>query len=297
MRPISTATGCRTSVTRARPGAARTRRTAPTPSSRRWLGEDGLRYVKLDATMTVTRVVLAQGGILEDKKPVCPQPPCNIIPQAVSTTSASAPRPPTRQGHASVLSASRGALWVFGGRAESGAELRDLWRWDVASERWRALPMPSGVVLGRVLAATYSPVDDRLWVFDEVAPSRARDLGEIRLLALHPDGGAGEVATRWPHRSRNEEFGMSVDPEGALWIAGWPTAGRVHAVLRLVRSGGAWVVDGWDLGVGRIHPDGVRAGDRGLSVVAEIDPRRGPELRFHETAGLRRGPGGEHACF
>lgn len=261
--------------------------------------EAGLRYVKLVDGAQVTRVLIEQQGRFIDLKDGCSQQTCNVFPSLATPVSAEASAaageaPSPREGHLAVLSAHRNALWVLGGREiGSGRELRDLWRYDVITQRWSSLAVPPQLG-GRVLAATYSPVEDRLWVLVEIeGDSVAR---QVRLVAVHPAGGMAEVVATWPRRARNEVFAMSVDPSGAIWIAGWPTAGRVHAVLRLVRTPEGFVSAGWDLGVGRIRSSGVRASDRGLTVVAEIDGRP-PELVFHDVHALRTGPGGERACF
>lgn len=199
-------------------------------------------------------------------------------------------------GHASVLSATREALWVLGGRAlEDGRELRDAWRLDVRSGTWMRLTLPPSYVPGRILAATYSAVDQRLWVLDEMEESGER---VARLVRVPPEGGGAQLVASWPRRSRNEGFALAADPYGALWVAGWPTSGRVHAVLRLERrTATTWAVSGWDLGVGRLVDGGVRANARGVSVLAQVREGRGPSLEFHATSELRSGPGGESACF
>lgn len=267
----------------------------------RWLpAEGGLRYAKVIDGASVGRTLFERGGTFTELKE-CPN--CDTIPppSLASVAAEAAGGPQRREGQAAVLSARRRALWVIGGRAvPGGGELRDLWRYDVVAGTWRPLPYPPRFTLGRVLAATYSAPDDRLWILDDAIEPAAhsRSTRWIRLTSLHPDGGVGEEVARWPHRSRNEAFAMSVDPAGALWIAGWPTAGRVHAVLRMARTeSGALSVVGWDAGVGRVVGDAARASDEGLTVVAEVDARRGPALVFHDVRELRTGPGGERACF
>lgn len=263
-----------------------------------WLPSAGLRYVKLEEGARMTRLLLEQGGSFVDPQLQCPpQQPCGPA-TGFGLAAASSPEgaPAPRQGHASVLSATREALWVLGGRAlEDGRELRDAWRLDVRSGTWMRLTLPPSYVPGRILAATYSAVDQRLWVLDEREESGER---VARLVRVPPEGGGAQLVASWPRRSRNEGFALAADPYGALWVAGWPTSGRVHAVLRLERrTATTWAVSGWDLGVGRLVDGGVRANARGVSVLAQVREGRGPSLEFHATSELRSGPGGESACF
>jgi hypothetical protein len=256
----------------------------------------GLRYAKLEEGSQLTRLLIESGGRFVDVKGGgCAPGQCDPLLAATATVEG-AVAPPPREGHATVLSARRGTLWVLGGRSlADGSELHDVWAHDVARAEWRRLGLPPELALGRVLAATYSPADDRLWVLDEVG-ERGRER-RARMLAIHPDGNAGEVLGSWRRRGHNERFALSAEPSGALWVAGWPTSGSVHAVLRLTRAGAALVEDGWALSVGRLVPDGARANDEGLTVIVDGRGRAGPEVRFHDVRSLRRGHGGPHACF
>jgi len=218
-----------------------------------------------------------------------------------------------RDGHAAVLSATRRALWVVGGRASSGGgELRDVWRHDVETATWRRLWLGS-VTLGHVLAATYSPVDERLWILDETyerpgrGHRRRRGRGRrrgpplvrrARLITVHPDFGTAEVVATWRRVTANAEFELSVDPSGALWVAAWRERGGAHVVVRLdTDAPGTVRVLGWRIGAGALAPDGVRADARGLTVIRAATRRRGPRMEHHEAVDLWPVPGGEAACF
>jgi len=281
----------------------------------RWLYEqDGVRYATLAEGSRVDRVIAEQGGRFVDLSGNCPQVPCEPIPEPFMATTAHAAdqlhAPLAREGHAAVLSARRRALWVIGGRASTGgAELRDVWRHDLDTDRWRALPL-IGVELGRTLAATYSPVEDRLYVLDEVLEERRprwsrggrRAVRVIRLVALHPDGAIADVVARWRARSSNTDFELTVDPAGGIWIAGWHPRLFGHAVVRLTRRpDGALGIDGWDLGLGRVVDGGFRADDGGVTVVTEVPSWRRPRVRqrviHHAADSLRRGRGGGRRCF
>jgi len=283
-----------------------------------WLPDgEGLRYAKLEDGNRVQRLVIEVQDRLVDPQSNdnCPQPPCEPIPAPFVAVAASddADGPVARDGHAAVLSATRRALWVVGGRARSGgAELRDVWRHDVETTTWRRLWLGS-VALGHVLAATYSPVDERLWILDETyerpgrGHRRRRGRGRrrgpplvrrARLITVHPDFGTAEVVATWRRVTANAEFELSVDPSGALWVAAWRERGGAHVVVRLdTDAPGTVRVLGWRIGAGALAPDGVRADARGLTVIRAATRRRGPRMEHHEAVDLWPVPGGEAACF
>jgi len=190
------------------------------------------------------------------------------------------------------------------------AELRDIWRYDVATGAWQSLPL-GDVSFGHVLTSTYSAPEDRLFVLDETHGTREERTGPrgrrrgrsrprttIRLLSFGPGGGAARVEATWRRRSPNTRFAMSVDPSGAIFVAGSLRRARAHVVVRLVRgTDGSFDVDGWDAGRGGLHEAGVRASEEGVSVVGDRGPRRSPRIRFHATADLLRDRAGEAACF
>lgn len=273
----------------------------------RWLHEqDGLRYATLVDGAVVGRVLFERDGAFYDLPGGCNKPPCNVnlAPLAAAASVPEVPAP--REGHAAVFSARHAALYTIGGRElAGGAELHDLWRYDVPSARWTAMPV-EGRTLGVVLAATYSPVADRLLVLDEIQEPRPRGrsgrvrlVRTIRLLAIPPEGGAAAEWASWPRLSVNATYALSVDPHGAIWVAASPERAPVHVVVRLAVASihGAVSVDGWQLGVGRLLPDGARAEDAGLTVLTERRAGRTPHIEHYDAATLRRRPGGARECF
>ncbi|MBX3271951.1 MAG: hypothetical protein KF729_16905 [Sandaracinaceae bacterium] len=107
------------------------------------------------------------------------------------------------------------------------------------------------------------------------------------------------AARRWPRRAANATFAMSVDPEGAIWVAASPERAPVHVVARLSvasRTGGVSLA-GWRIASGRLLPGAARADDAGLTLVTELAPRRSPTVRHHAAASLLRTPGGLDECF
>jgi hypothetical protein len=265
-----------------------------------WRGSDGLRYVKLVDGADVGRVIFESAGRFVPGQGECPVgQECIPMPfAAASAPLGDASRPAPREGHAAVLSSTQSRLWVFGGRSlTDGSELSDAWAYHLASATWERLS-PSGVSLGRVLAATYSAEHRVVWILDEDAPSgrgrfRAR---RLRLLRMEPTGQVAEVVASWPRISNNDDFALTVDPSGALWLAASPTPGAVHVVARLGWTGSGVTIDGWRVGVGHLVPGAARAGDEGLTILVE-DHRRGAEPIAYRPADLWRRRGGERACF
>jgi hypothetical protein len=256
---------------------------------------DGLRYARVTDGFDVQRLVFVRDGQLVEGKQPCPVGQECIpfpFPQTASLV-AGETCPCARRDAAVVLSARRELLWVLGGTPVSaGPELSDAWVYDVGAVVWRPLALPAGETLGHVLAATYSAIDDALYVLDEPAGRGGR---RARLLRLAPLGETLEVVATWPRRSPHTRYALSADVAGGLWLAASPAWGRVHVVARLSVDHGARV-DGWRAGLGRLAGP-ARADERGLTVVVERDPRRGSELVGYELAELRRAPGGERECF
>ncbi len=273
-----------------------------------WLhARDGIRYVGLAEGRHVRRFVFeVDGQLVDPSNNNCPQCPAATAIAPLAALAATPLGPLAREGHSAVLSSTHAALFTIGGRdLAGGGELRDLWRYDLATGAWRALPIVDAT-LGTVLAATYSPVRDRLVVLDEVFGTETRGRGRrarvhvtrtIRLLELSPEGGRAAVRASWPRRSGNTTYAMSVDPAGGVWLAASPEHPAIHAVARLTDPAGALAIDGWTLGVGRLVPNGARADDAGLTVVTQLREVRSPRIVHHATPDLRRVPGGDRECF
>lgn len=264
-----------------------------------WLPEEGVRYARLDEASQLVRVLSVVGDRLVDPDASpCPPPQCpGLIAPASSTAS---PSPGPRPGAVHVLSARLNQVWVLGGRDARGEALGDVWALDLASRHWRRLPLGPAAQLGEVLAATYSPTDDALYVLDRVAPrDRSHPLFPgrwARLVRLHPDGVMHTVEAYWPAVGSNDRYVLATEPSGAVWVVASPSRGaRAHAVVRLTRAPGEGVrIVGWSVGPGRLLAGGARAGDQGLTVALD---RGTVELVGIEPSSLRRAPGGERACF
>jgi len=167
--------------------------------------------------------------------------------------------PSSREGFQAVFSRSEDAAFVIGGRDTStGEELGDVWmRSVVGPGEWTDVPLRGGFSLGKVLAATFSYGDRKLWVLDEHAgpPGFALD-GEGGLTLCHQNGrGAGKsLHMPLPAANAHLEHGDSpglcaadvdgktftrllrIDPyTGAVEPVGfWPTGGGASPQLWLV---------------------------------------------------------------
>ncbi len=262
-----------------------------------WLPAEGVRHAKLDDANQLVRILAIHGDRLVDadqNPPPCPGPQC-LTAHAAAASGELGPGP--RAGAVTVLSARLDTLWLLGGRDAGGSATREAWAFDVSMRRWRRLDTQPSLGLGDVLAATYSPAEDALWILDRVERVvRRRTIRSARLIRLHPDGHAHQVVGEWPWHGHNDSFALASDPAGALWIAGGPSrSSGVVVALRFERFDGRRLqLDGWALDRGRLLPGAARAGDEGLTVAVE---RYTPTLVPIPVTGLRRAPGAERACF
>jgi len=230
-----------------------------------WLPATGLRYAALSLeTMKLERVLL---GTPAGLSPVVVQPGpcpfCDPLPQPLSARGG--PLAPAQA--IAVLSARRELLWLLGeGTGPTGASVLDL-----SAERWRAMELPEGLGLGRVLGAVYDAAGDSLLVLDEVRGPRGRGRGvgarRVRLLRLEPLGGAGEVLFSAPRTGAASRFALAVDPSGALYVASSGDSAGPHVVLRLEGLGSEVRVTGFAVGRGVLETSQARASELGLSLV------------------------------
>lgn len=284
--------------------ASRSSRTIPARGSAVESGDavglEGVRYVKLEDGALVTRSLFERDGQLVEGQPTCPPTvdclpfPVDVVAQAVLGA-----HPEPRTGHAVVLSATREALYVLGGRSRDDArELHDAWRFDLRDARWEQLVFPAGPSFGRILAATYSAARDTLFVLDALTPTTASGPRQqvARLIAVHPRGGAAEVVASWPRLSGNDAYALAPGASGEIWVAGSPVPGRMHTVARLVLDEEGWRVDGWLRSGGALRAGAAHASREGLTLVLDHQSR-GAEIVAVRVDELRDQPHGERACF
>jgi hypothetical protein len=139
--------------------------------------------------------------------------------------------PPARAAYTGVFSREAGGVFVMGGEDASGRLLHDVWFRPVYGP-WTEIST-GAIALGNVLAATYAFADDHLWVLDEVTdPKRSgRQQSRVRLLRIHPAGGASVVFSAPRTRSHAESF-LSVDYDGSPLLA--VTAEKKFSVYRVI---------------------------------------------------------------
>lgn len=263
-----------------------------------WLPEEDVRYVGLDAGgFALQSLLVERDGDLIDaiKEQPCDPGQCDPLPPP-SLAAAAAGDTPERL---LVLSARRRTLWAIDTAAVADLRPR-VHALDLQSRRWHVLEQ-EGAPLGGVLAAIYAPLDDALWVLDEVPVGRGRGRArtEARLLRLEPSapGARATVVARWPRVTANDRFAIAVGPDGALYLAGTQAGGRLSVIVRLERGrGGRLEAAGFVVRPERFVAEGLRANEHGLTLVLD-DPAEGA---FPVTVGfdeLRPGHGGIARCL
>lgn len=269
-----------------------------------WLPEQGVRYVGLDAGGLALRSLLVErdGGLVDAiKQQPCAPNQCEAVASHSRAAASSA-----ASSRLLVLSARRRMLWAIdvAAVADRRTRVRVL---DLPSRRWHALE-PDGAALGHILAATYAPLENSLWVLDEVPRGRGHSRGqgstprgraEARLLRLDVSGPnvRATVVGRWPRVTANDRFAIATDPAGALYLAGSQAGGRRSVILRLERGqDGEFDATGFIMRPRSFVAEGLRANEYGLTLVLD-DPTEGalPEpIDFDE---LRPGRGGIVRCL
>ena len=135
----------------------------------------------------------------------------------LNTSALDGPLPPPRDSFSSVFSRTAGGVFVIGGVDGDGAPRHDAWFLPIGGS-WSELALGS-VQLGSVLAATYAPGDDRLWIADEVEESPAKRRKRTRLVRIDPAGGGASVVFFAPRRRPGLTPFLSVDRDGSPLLA------------------------------------------------------------------------------
>jgi hypothetical protein len=149
------------------------------------------------------------------------------------------PRPPIdrpgspapREGFAAVFSRSEDRAFVVGGQHPVTSEpLGDIWTRPVeAPGPWRAVDL-GGFEVGTVLAATWSYVDHRLWVLDEVLDG---GISTARLYRVEPYDGRVRLVGPWPRLGDYDRHWLVLDRDGQVLVVASSEALKGHAVVRL----------------------------------------------------------------
>ncbi len=241
-----------------------------------WLPQNGIRYVALSPLGDeVERLLVADQHGRLDFPPKQPPPLTDGFSARAARTATST------DDFVPVLSARRRLLWVI---PESGTgDIRVL---DLFGPVSGSYPLPPSPTLGRVLAATYSPRDDALYLLDAMGRGGREVVRLVRIEALGPSEAIGpeaEVLASWPRVARHERVAIGTDPSGALWVAGSRERGGAHSVVRLEVVDDGVRLDGFAHGPGVLAVDKLRADRRGVSLV--VSDGRGR----HHPVGYRTG--------
>lgn len=266
------------------------------------LPETGIRYIGF---YNVLEQIVTQTATGLGSAPIAASADCPFLPGGGLIGN--------RVGPLVVASARRGWIWMGAGHEwtpypgqylidhpEFPVRPTDMWIYD--GTVWHELALPAGLELPMVLAATYAPIEDVLYVI-------SRDMTETRLLRLDPMMRWYDEIAVWPG-SEGHGYAMTTDATGALFIVSstdpnllWlmehpafcgtiggcdplpPQPGSVHVVVRLERTGEHLRVTGVQGGPGGIDSPTVTADRRGITVFAR-DTTGKPVLVGHRTEGF-----------
>jgi hypothetical protein len=150
-----------------------------------------------------------------------------------------------------VFSRSEDRAFVLGGYdASTGELLHDLWMRPVEEPgAWHRIELhhvdlgrgvgseaqleaARSFDVGHVLAATWSYLDHRLWVLDDV-PGDSEGASVARLYRVEPYLGAVQLVGAWRRDPARDRVFLVLDRDGAVLLVTSSTAGAVHSVVRL----------------------------------------------------------------
>lgn len=126
--------------------------------------------------------------------------------------------PPAYRSTTSLYSRERSGVFLVGGEDSAGNSISEVWFVDLDGISARV--DDGSLALGRVLAATYSFDDTRVWIIDETAGSSARGAAPLRVRLLTVDT-AGRMEVLYSTRrslDRVTPF-LSVDRDGSILLA------------------------------------------------------------------------------
>lgn len=197
--------------------------------------------------------------------------------------------PSSRSLHGTVVSVTKNRIWVMGGIDGSGALLQDLRAFNVATQTWSSVTISGSYKPSRVLAATYSPTEDRLLVLDQTTAG-----GSIRLIRIDPNGSASsELVGSWSRTASTTTFALSAEPGNRAYLVGCGGTSS-HAVLRLRRNGTGVVLWSTGSGSGALASGNAQASVEGLSLLVQVSGV--PRARGFAYADLSSG-GSTGLCF
>ncbi len=184
-----------------------------------------------DGTAIVDRMYLAGGMLLGQydlRTGGGRGAPSAAVAQASSSRTQTSPAP--RQNFIAVYSRSMRQLFLVGGAdASSHENLGDIWSTSTDWTQWNPVPL-HGVTVGKVLAATYSPLDRQLWILDELSSGGRK---QARLMRVVPGTGAVEVLGRWPRLGVFDKLWLVVDRNGTVLLAASSDKVNKHVIIHI----------------------------------------------------------------
>ncbi len=264
----------------------------------------------MDATLaSKARVLVERDGVLQDQKVSrCYPNPCETLAALTSEMRDPLAPPADLTDPVLVLSALRESLWVFGGTLR-GAPYLGVHRYDVTEGQWYRVGTYTvgGDGLGQVLAATYAPATQLLYLLNQVeeTPDDARSgryggrtvgTTRVRLLAMDPSLGEPITLASWRRRTRHDTFGLASDGAGRLYVVASREHGDAHVVVRLAPDEeGEWRAEAFAVGQGRYVTAGVHANRRGVSLAVRVPG--GVRVVGYEAGELEPRRRCEEQCF
>lgn len=164
---------------------------------------------------------------------------------ASASTSSNALAPTARTEFIAVYSRAAGKLFVVGGRdASTDRQLDEIWSQRAFDTAWEKVDLPPGV-LGKVVSATFSFRDRRLWLLDaDPADATAR---RHRILRIEIESGNVEIVAATDRhdpdkKRRYERRGLLLDHDGNVIL--WASSARTqrHRLARIAPVAGGFKV-------------------------------------------------------
>lgn len=150
--------------------------------------------------------------------------------------SASAPEdaypglPSARQDFRGVYSRSLNRLFVVGGTNEDGQYAGDIWS---AAPGGAFTPLTEQGVLNDVVAATYVPEANAIFVIDEVSTGFFSMMSTARLLKVDADSGEVEEQAQWMRFGLFDAYYLTADRDGSLLLTASSKARNRHMFVGL----------------------------------------------------------------
>jgi hypothetical protein len=191
----------------------------------------------------------------------------------------------TRSDSLPVYSRATGRVFFLGGLDASGNPAKDVVVRDVFGGLPTVIP-PGGWDPGKILAATYSPFEDVLWVLDEIAgPAKAQSTR--RLWLLSPRSGVGSIMGSWTSAGRFDRHWLRLDRDGSVLLFASGKTLRHHAVVRLNHRAGLLEVLGVAFRQGDLAIPPV-VDMSGYWLVHRVAPQKSTTVERLETLDLRQ---------